>query len=849
MSSSFSNFVALLWPTPPSGFPDACFTVWLHPSKKSLHVPLERALEMPDDDVAELLQLNSAGENVYFGLGLRREPLGVKRQGGRHDVIALPGFALDIDLADDVAHKAVNLPSSPEDVAKILDGEPEPTLGVASGFGLHVYWLFDQPLIVHDGNVRAIEADYEAFQRRLIERAANHGWHLDLTATVNRVWRLPGFANLKRRPDTRSVTVLYQSGPRYPVPVYRTPPAARGVGSANPGQPSASGGRSEASLDTVRSALRALSPASPNRVLVDLLLDGKSIAPRGERDAVLQRVCSSVAWMPALQGLEPELIAEVFRPSMSEWASEPGASLSADEEIAKVTDKLRRAQRDRREWEERQRKELSAVAAALCRPDEDEAEVEESPYAKMSAEELVHFAIVQKKTTFYLFDFERDRYSHPLVRDELLTYAKKAWENAPPIISLEYVNAKGEIKPKTMPQVLASYAVTADDVLGDMTLKKSYFDPKTRIFHEAVCPIRELKPEFDPNVDHWIRLLGGDQADKLLDWVASVTRLDKPCAMLYLSGTPGAGKSLLPTGLSRLWHDGGPTALTNVVGDYNDQIVRCPLILLDEGLPSRKGNVSALLRSLVASKQFEIHEKYVTIRRVRGAVRIVVAANNDDVIQFTDEQLTAQDLEAVVGRILHIAVGDEAEKWLSAHNAGNAMTTGWVDGDQIAKHALWLRDNRQVTPGRRFLVEGEKREMHRKLIMKSEATGLIIEWLARYLSNPSLYDRSAHKPPRVISGNGQFFVNVQGLVDCWEAYSKENRPTVAQTGRVLARFSRSTVRPRVEGDVPRIRYKKLDTDLILSWARSNQIGDETQIGNSLDRELPPLFLNVVDDVD
>jgi putative DNA primase/helicase len=188
-------FVEALWP----GLNYAGnITFWFHPSKKSVHVPLCVFSTLEEDEIAALHADNEAGENVYIGLGLRRDGLLPSQQGAKADIVAIPGWALDIDKLSQQAHKATNLPVTDEDAYRIIERAPDPTIIINSGNGWHVYWLFREPWLLQSAADRAqAQKAYKAFQKPFIARAREFGWHLDNTASIQRVWRVPGFINHK----------------------------------------------------------------------------------------------------------------------------------------------------------------------------------------------------------------------------------------------------------------------------------------------------------------------------------------------------------------------------------------------------------------------------------------------------------------------------------------------------------------------------------------------------------------------------------------------------------------------------------------------------------------------------
>src|SRR5690606_19730983 len=106
-------------------------------------------------------------------------------------------------------------------------------------------------------------------------------------------------------------------------------------------------------------------------------------------------------------------------------------------------------------------------------------------------------------------------------------------------------------------QILKRHATVARRVQASLALQRSFYDSRSETFFEAVAPLRKITPCEYPQIQRWLELLGGAQAEKLIDWVASVMRLDRQSCAIYIDGAPGVGKNLLATGLARLWHTGG----------------------------------------------------------------------------------------------------------------------------------------------------------------------------------------------------------------------------------------------------------------------------------------------------
>ena len=214
-----------------------------------------------------------------------------------------------------------------------------------------------------------------------------------------------------------------------------------------------------------------------------------------------------------------------------------------------------------------------------------------------------------------------------------------------------------------------------------------------------------------------------------------------------------------------------------------------------------------------------MHEAWL----LRGCIRLVLAANNDRMLAF-DEELSAQDLDAVARRFLHINTA-QAKAFL-ASLGGRAATEGWIARDMIAAHALWLRDNRKVQPSSdgRFLVEGTATRVHRQLATQGSTAGLVIEWLARFLDAlPSMRNMI------VASGfarveDGELLVNTRALTDFWGVFIKSPKdvPGTTTLGRALGNLAKG------EHRIGGARYHVINMEFVFDWA-------ETQLMHDLDK--------------
>lgn len=136
--------------------------------------------------------------NVYFELALSPKDYGPYRRCKASDSAGIPGFWIDLDIADGI-HKKPNLPATLEDALKLLAKFPlQPTYIIHSGGGLQAYWLFNDLWIFNNPEDQnyAQELAYR-FNQFFIRAAQPYGWDVDSVHDFARVMRLPGTWNCK----------------------------------------------------------------------------------------------------------------------------------------------------------------------------------------------------------------------------------------------------------------------------------------------------------------------------------------------------------------------------------------------------------------------------------------------------------------------------------------------------------------------------------------------------------------------------------------------------------------------------------------------------------------------------
>lgn len=340
--SELTDFVAALWPQPET-LPPACLTIIA--AKKSTesktgmqriheHVRLDPSAYSVSDRVASLfttarlappelieraaLAFDAEGADVYFSVAATTPGLSKYHRGTRAQLVALPGFAMDFDVAGD-GHQSQALPENEETViaeylAKVT---PWPTRVHRTAGGLHAFWLFDRPLIFGTSTkegfvIEEIQKLSEQWQALFQAIAQSRGEHLDSTADLTRILRLPGTHNHKlddRGVAPRPVTVAYGNGERVTLDQLRETISKSGVVVSKPSI--ALGSPDVASVEYM------LDPWTPERTreelpkllrqhaaknearrpIIKAFLSGEPYSAGGEHHAIRQQLVSWIAWM------------------------------------------------------------------------------------------------------------------------------------------------------------------------------------------------------------------------------------------------------------------------------------------------------------------------------------------------------------------------------------------------------------------------------------------------------------------------------------------------------------------------------------------------------------------------
>lgn len=472
-----------------------------------------------------------------------------------------------------------------------------------------------------------------------------------------------------------------------------------------------------------------------------------------------------------------------------------------------------------------------------------EAELEAmAAIAGCSRDDARHRWIIQYRKQFYIHFL--GSYQGPIAAEEIIP---RAMTFLSPAASAEVL-----IEGMTPGQLMAEYGSPATNVIASMIDGWSRFDASAHTLIEAACPVRKLTPTFDPDVHHWLGLLAGDRFDKLCDWIAASTRLDRPCPALFLHGPTGNGKTLLVCGLARQWTTGKPTDLEAAMGTFNSAILDCPLVFGDERIPrDARGNPrTEELRELISRVEHPLRRKHIAESSVRGSLRVVLAANNLNMLSIPGE-LTNQDIAAIGERFTYIFSADDdfrAAQFLVSKGGGE-FALRLVQEDRIAKHALWLRDNRPIILGGRWAVPGSCGELLRVMRTGAGLRWPICHWIVAWIMDSanqkgtpvsSMFPSKAAASSALRVSEGKVYAHPAKIRGGWGEYlDGEFAPPLQKLQKAFVELCvpgpDARIQVRTKGTEERVWMREVAFENLLTWAEMFDGPAEAELREAIER--------------
>lgn len=552
--------------------------------------------------------------------------------------------------------------------------------------------------------------------------------------------------------------------------------------------------------------------------------EGKPFAGPGERDTTLFKLAQRLG--PHFLKYAPEAIAEHFEKSLAVMrrAAPDGALEPSD-----VESKLRRAQEGAEV--ERLEKEEQRAQEAKDRIKVAFSDEREDPYTREELQDVENQSwIVDYKSRYYvrLGDQYKGPFRAESAKVAVHRYLAPAGESG--AVDLYRFNKDGDPTPRMLPALMAEYGTFVQKVAYEYCREKAELDRATETLILPTAPFKKVRAVFHDDVHKWLEKMAAAKFELLLRWLSALPNIERPCVTLFLTGMKGTGKSFLALNSAQTWNS-APTPLHLVFDNFNSAMLNNPLCFADEQLPKDiRGYVkNAELRHEIQNLTRMVNIKNEPAVELRGATRIIVAANNEDVL-MTGESLTEEDIHAISERYLHIPCNPKAARFLEKQD-----TFRWIAEDRVVEHIWWLHENMDWEPDGRFLIKDPDDEsLVRSLSVRSGGRSSLAEWLVNYLRRPEDFNSDAKSDLLVRVKDGQLLVNVKGISLGWGIYvPQEKTPATYKLMRDLKSLLVDNKRVKASTPDGRINYYVVDIRSLKEWAKVTNLMTPEEIDKAL----------------
>lgn len=393
---------------------------------------------------------------------------------------------------------------------------------------------------------------------------------------------------------------------------------------------------------------------------------------------------------------------------------------------------------------------------------------------------------------------------------------------------------------KHVSELINEHATIANDIRAMPQVPGSYIDNvgtgNATFVVRSYARNEALEATYNTEVDAWLHAMFGEEYNAVANWIAWALAFEEgPICALSIVGAQGSGKKLFCQGLAECLEKPRLATAADLTSDTQYGLIDSPFLVINEGWPQGRArglHPADQFRALIAGDDFRMNRKFMAPVYANSAVRIIFTANNTDVIHALtgNRNLSPDDRNALGIRLMHVDVGEGGAHWLRAQGGVKKTATKgkrWIRGDSgeesnylIARHFLWLYQQRQGPCGLRFLVEGNARhEIMFEMRTQSGSTPLVIETIIHLIEQPQM------KQGCVIH-EGKLFVLTEAILNYFRDQLSQNTKE-----RLTARVIGSVMKSLVMRDNPhpfiiksreshgRRRWHEVDCRLLLDVAQ------------------------------
>jgi hypothetical protein len=394
-------------------------------------------------------------------------------------------------------------------------------------------------------------------------------------------------------------------------------------------------------------------------------------------------------------------------------------------------------------------------------------------------------------------------------------------------------------------KVMSDHMTNIDHIAGRANLPGSILtlneSGQRTIVHGIYSLRTDIKPLYNKDVDDWLHNLTREKYEAVTHWLAHALDFSRPICAMSIVGPPSCGKGMLVQALAECINTKKVAEGAEIVNDYQYDIARTPFLNIDEGFPKKRfgGDAADNFRRWVGGGAITVNAKFQIPLTIHSPMRVILTANNHEVVRAITQgkTLSNEDRDAIAARIFHWEAPKTAGDWLDA-KGGYSHTQGWIDGDDgkpgnatIARHLLWLHQERSPAAKGRFLVSGKlDAEVVQDMALESGIMLDVIETIIAMISDEA---RVSGRGLHVDEETGCIYIMSNSVVDYWNKIMRAKRAGRGQGlhHRTVAHALRTLMRLGWKEGVRRInkqqgRWTLLNNTMLMRAALNNGFNTE-----------------------
>lgn len=485
------------------------------------------------------------------------------------------------------------------------------------------------------------------------------------------------------------------------------------------------------------------------------LLVGQDYAGAGSIHDTQRSLCWALA--ARFRDASPEAIADFFNESHRKMGDREGWDEEAERE--KVIRSLEGARVKIREQEEAHAQEEDERQRVACRRAWAAMgiEGEEAPYSPeqieawmtrfgMSYVEFVKSLILVCPQSDALYVFAGGSYFGPMRKAASLEQVKLllAPAEAAGLVTWKKPGASGELVRKSLGDIEHDYSALVSEVVYDWDRQEDHYDQRTMTLYVASARRRKITPQKRPECEEFLRSICKTERGhaRLVRWLANAPHLDRQLPILYAWGAAGAGKSTLAKAVAHLWEGDADRDASRIIGRFNVDLVKSPVLIADEGLPEVWAGERGMnaLRAFVAAGTHKVERKFGATSQLRGHVRMIVTGNSMNAFACDERRRVEEsDREAIETRAVAVEIckpGEDSALFAVESCAASEKCHAYAAFvHALAEHILWLSEQQEIAihKGRFGLDDLPPDPDAPKLSEDHSAIEGAAEWIAKYV--------------------------------------------------------------------------------------------------------------------